>query len=211
MKKLLQTVAWLLIALMAVTSLPVFAAADRVEVKFSVGDSVLSINGEEMQVETPYVVGEGVTLVPLRVITEAFGAEVEWVAETQTINLSYPDVKIVLQIANPVAEVNGKAETLLSAPELTANGYTMVPLRFISETFGAIVSYDEETRGITVVKEKAESGTTVIGGVNEKYIGDSFYGWMMENPQGALMEERSFDIIYGASAARAWRAQKLWI
>lgn len=196
MKKLMKFTAWVLVLLLTMTSLPAFAESDRVEVRFSIGDSVLSINGTDVHVETPYVVGEGVTLVPLRVITEAFGAKVEWIAETQTINLSYPDVEIVLQIANPIAEVNGKAETLLSSPELTSNGYTMVPLRFISETFGATVSYDEATRGIIVVKENIESGTTVIGTINTKNIGDSYYGWSMENPSGAQMEEREFDGTY---------------
>lgn len=168
---------------------------ERVEIKFSVGQDTLLINGTQTQVEKPYVVGEGVTLVPLRVITEAFGAEVEWVAQTKTINLSYPDVDISLQIDNPIAEVNGNAETLLSAPELTPNGFTMVPLRFISETFGAEVGYDAQTKAITVIKQTAEnSGETVIDKViTQTKIGDSYYGWSMENPSQWEMTYRNFD------------------
>lgn len=174
----------------------VFADGDKVEISFCVGDETLLINGAEVTVEKPYVVGEGVTLVPLRVITEAFGAKVEWIESTKSIHLSYPDVEIVLQIDNPVAEVNKMAETLLSPPELTENGFTMVPLRFISETFGAEVSYDDVTRRITVVKDKAGEGSIVEGAIDSEKIGDSYYKWSMENPKSMTMAERSFDGTY---------------
>ncbi len=193
MKKWICTI---LCALMILTPVMISAEFDseKVEISFCVGDDTLSINGTDVQVETPYVVGVGVTLVPLRVITEAFGATVEWVAETKTILLSYPDVNITLQIDNSIAEVNGKAEELLSAPELTANGFTMVPLRFISETFGAEVSYDNETSLITVVKEKiVQEGSIVQGAIEEARIGDSYFKWSMDTPTDMEMTSRRFD------------------
>ncbi|MCI8980422.1 MAG: copper amine oxidase N-terminal domain-containing protein, partial [Clostridia bacterium] len=133
-----------LLTLCMAFSYTVFATAeggDKVEIKFKVGDSVLSINGADVEVETPYIAGDGTTLVPLRVITEAFGAQVDWEGTTKTITLTYPEVGIVLQIGSVVAQVNEHNETLLEAPALSANGVTMVPLRFISETFGADVGY----------------------------------------------------------------------
>ena len=198
MKKL---TAFILSLIMLVAMVPVSAdeAAEqqipaRVEISFRVGDETLMINGTPVTVEKPYVVGVGVTLVPLRVITEAFGAKVEWIAETKSITLEYPDVDILLQINNPIAEVNGKAQELLSAPELTPTGFTMVPLRFISETFGATVSYDDATKSIVVIKEAATGeGEIVSGGISEKYIGDSFYGWSMENSSDLVMDDREFD------------------
>ncbi len=186
----------LLAALMLFAVIPASAAEGNVEISFYVGDETLTINGEAVTVEKPYVVGEGVTLVPLRVITEAFGATVEWIAETKSIVLTYPDVSILLQIDNPMAEVNGKAVKLLSAPELTPNGFTMVPLRFISENFGAEVSYDDATRKITVVKANGSFGNTVEGGITASYIGDSFYGWSMKNPTNMEMIDREFDGTY---------------
>lgn len=186
------------ILIAAICTLGIFAHGaeipETVEISFKVGDETLIINGVETAVEKPYVVGVGVTLVPLRVITEAFGAEVVWDGETKSITLTYPDVNILLQINNPLAEVNGIAETLLSPPELTANGFTMVPLRFISETFGADVAYDEATAAITVTKKSGEAGSTVIDTViTEARIGDTYYNWSMENSSEYEMTERSFD------------------
>lgn len=192
MKKILCC--FVVLAMMISVCSPAMASDGKVEISFCVGDDTLIINGSPVTVEKPYVVGDGVTLVPIRVITEAFDAKVDWVSETKTVKLTYPDVNIVIQIDNPVAEVNGRAETLLEAPQLTEAGYTMIPLRFISENFGADVSYDNETKRIIVTKEKSGDLTVSIeGSVNSKYIGDSFFNWSMENPLDMSMEERSFD------------------
>ncbi len=169
---------------------------ERVEISFKVGDSVLMINGEATEVETPYIAGEGTTLVPLRVITEAFGAEVTWVDETKEIYLEYPDVSIVLQIGNSEAKVNSHTETLPEPPALSPNGVTMVPLRFISETFGAQVGYDEKTAAITVVKDAAGEGDTMSSMNDMPRVGDSYYGWSMNTPKAMYMDERDFNGTY---------------
>jgi len=165
MKKLLATILTLILIISVFSALPVMAEenAEKVEITFKVGDSVLSINGKDVEVETPYVVGKGTTLVPLRVITEAFGAKVGWDDATKKITLEYPDVNIVLQIGNIEVIVNDHTETLLAAPELPKDT-TMVPLRFISETFGATVTYDEATELITVTKELSNSTDSSLKG-----------------------------------------------
>lgn len=174
-----------------------FAAepGDKVEISFKVGDSTLTVNGEQLTLNAPYVVGDGTTLVPIRVITEAFGAQVDWDGATQSVSLKYPDVDIMIRIGSKSATVNTHTEELAVAPELN-NDTTMVPLRFISETFGAQVNYDDATRLITVTKaasSEVTEGTTVQGATDKDYIGDSFYGWTMQNPKKLPMYEKSFD------------------
>ena len=124
---------------------------DCVGISFKVGDSILTINGTKVEVETPYVIGEGVTLVPLRVISEAFGAEVEWNGETKEVTIVDGDNKVVVAIGSKTAVVNGEEKELEEAPELK-NDVTMIPLRFISENLGATVDYDDATAAITVVR-----------------------------------------------------------
>ena len=191
----------LMLALMMVLSTACFVSAeeaeqtipDKVEISFKVGDSTLMINGNPVTVETPYVVGAGTTLVPLRVITEAFGAKVTWIGETKEIILEYPDVNITLQIGNVNATVNDHTEVLPEAPVLSPNGVTMVPLRFISETFGATVGYDAETAAITVVKENAAGDSTISSSTDLPRIGDSYYGWSMMTPSGMMMTDAASD------------------
>lgn len=143
------------ILLSAFFLLNVFAVAknESIEISFCVGDSDILINGDVVTVEKPYVVGEGVTLVPVRVITEAFGAVVEWDDVEKKVTLKYKDSSIMIYIGNDIADINGESIKMLAAPELTDAGFTMVPLRFISENFGAIVKYDEVTKTIYVNKE----------------------------------------------------------
>ncbi len=190
-----KLIAAFLAASTALSAAPFAMAADEgdVEISFRVGDSILSINGVDTEVETPYIAGEGTTLVPLRVITEAFGAQVDWDGAEQKITLTYPDVSIVLQIGNIVAQVNDHSETLLEAPALSANGVTMVPPRFISETFGADVGYDAQTSSILVTKTKIDDSNTVVGITDMTRIGDSYYKWSMDTPSQMKMTDRSLD------------------
>lgn len=116
-----------------------------IQITFKIGESILNINGRIFEVETPFVV-DGVTLVPVRIITEAFGAAVGWDGKTQKITIDYNDTNIILTLEDKYAYINGKKIKLLAAPQLV-NSTSMVPLRFISESFGAKVSfYDKPDR-----------------------------------------------------------------
>ncbi|MBC7765631.1 MAG: copper amine oxidase N-terminal domain-containing protein [Hyphomonadaceae bacterium] len=132
----------------------------KIEIAFKVGEDILHINGTQVKVEMPFVI-EGTTLVPLRVITEAFGASVDWNDIDKTIALTFEGVRIGLQIDNKEASVDQKAIPLLQPPQLV-NGKTMVPLRFISESFGAAVQFDPSTSQITVTKQMAKKPQAVV-------------------------------------------------
>lgn len=182
-------------ALMCTTA--VFAAenqdGDKVEISFKIGDSVLNINGNPVEVEKPFIAGDGVTMVPLRVITEAFGAEVIWDGENRTITINYPGVELGFTVDSKKVTVNSHTETLEEAPVVLGEGTTMVPFRFISETFGATVKWDQATGGITVTKYSEEESSTVQGAIEKDYITDSYYKWSMTNPKSMSIEDMSFD------------------
>lgn len=107
------------------------------------------LNGNQLYFDVPPIIEDGRTLVPLRAIGEALGAEVAWEGQTQTITLDMPPTKIVLKIGDPVAQVNGK-EVILDVPAKIIDGRTLVPLRFVSEYFGASVEWDGGKRVITI-------------------------------------------------------------
>jgi len=173
----------------------VAAAPGGVEISLRVGESTLSINGNPIEVEAPFVV-DGTTLVPVRVITEAFGADVEWTPETRQITLTYRNVELILQIDNINGYVNGQRQVLLSEPQLT-NNVTMVPLRFIAENFGADVGWNADTQAVTVVQEAFNAPITdienVLQGSNMPMVGDSFLGWSMRRTPNMELFFRQFD------------------
>lgn len=91
----------------------------------------------------------GRTLVPLRAVVEALGADVDWDEDTQTITLSYEDDEIVMTVGEKTAYVNGEEVSLEVSPRIR-DGRTLVPVRFIAETFGLTVEWDAESETIII-------------------------------------------------------------
>lgn len=175
-----------------------FATEDtKIEISFAVGENVIKINGIDTLVETtPYVV-DGVTLVPVRVITEAFGATVDWEGDTQKITLNYQDVTIIFHIEDSFAYVNSQKQELLYAPQLTKS-VTMVPLRFITENFGADVNFNDNTQEITIVKtvgsqEPVSNIADILKKSDKNIVGDSYLNWSMQRTAEMELVFRSFD------------------
>ena len=89
------------------------------------------------------------TLVPLRAIAEALGATVGFEDTSKTVTLTRGATTVQLQIGNPKASVNGQPVTL-DVPGIIMNGRTLVPVRFISEAFGAPVNWDDFSRTVSI-------------------------------------------------------------
>jgi hypothetical protein len=104
---------------------------------------------------------EGRVLVPLRGIFEAFGAFVEWVPSTRTVIAQKGNIDLSLRIGERTARVNGR-DVLLDVPAQIMTGSTMVPLRFIGETLGADVRWENVSRTvmITTASNSIVPGTT---------------------------------------------------
>ena len=115
----------------------------------------VTVNGNNVSfVEiTPFIENDH-TLVPMREIFEALGADVQWDDETRTV-ISYDsvsDVSITMQIDSDVMYVNGDAVTL-ETPAKIVGSSTVVPVRAIAEGMHSVVGWDEATKTVTVEKE----------------------------------------------------------
>ena len=92
------------------------------------------------------------TLVPLRAIFEALDAEVKWDGATRTVTATKGDTTVILTIDSTTPTVNGVTQTL-DAPAMIINSRTMVPARFVAQSFGADVDWDGTTRTV-IIKTK---------------------------------------------------------
>lgn len=81
------------------------------------------------------------TLVPLRSIFEAMGAEVEWDNATSTAIAKRDGIEIKIQIGANKMYKDGKAIEV-DVPAQLMNSRTMVPVRVIAEAFGADVQWN---------------------------------------------------------------------
>jgi len=111
-------------------------------------ENVISKKGK-FKFDVPPVIKEGRTLIPVRAISEGFGAEVAWDAETKTVTITKGDITITLKLDDRTATVNGQ-EVTLDVPAELMNGRTVVPLRFIAESLGLTVKWDAEERIIEI-------------------------------------------------------------
>jgi len=123
----------------------------------------ITIVSDGMIVETDVapVIEMGTTLVPVRFISEALGAIIKYDPVTKNVTISSAANTVVIKIGSKTATVNGVAKTMSQAPT-GLNGRTMVPMRFISEQLGAVVSYGSNT--VQVKYFTNTKGTIKAGG-----------------------------------------------
>lgn len=88
-------------------------------------------------------------LTPLRQLAESLGFTVQWHSESRSITVTKGNKTILLSLDQPTAYVNGKPVELDIAPLLNRD-LTVVPVRFVSEAFGATVKWDNETRRVII-------------------------------------------------------------
>ena len=108
----------------------------------------------------PMKMGDHV-MVPLRGVFERMGANVDWQESNQSIIAERGDTRVELKINENTAYINGKA-IALNNPAIVQRGSTMVPIRFISESLGAYVDWDE-----------ASSMVNISTDPNNRFYGDS--------------------------------------
>ncbi|RXZ79164.1 copper amine oxidase N-terminal domain-containing protein [Paenibacillaceae bacterium] len=97
-------------------------------------------------------ISNGRVLVPLRVISETWGAEVKWDQKQKTVTINHKDKEIVLKIGSKNVEVDGTTVEV-DVPAVVNKGITLVPLRFFADLLGGVVSWDKSTRTASLEKE----------------------------------------------------------
>ncbi len=110
----------------------------------------INIFGKIVKNDVAPKIVDGRTVLPIRVVAEALGADVDWDPTAQKVTITKGDTVIELFIGKYIAFVDGEAVQLDVAPFID-NNRTYLPLRFVSEYLGAIVNWDAETRTVTIV------------------------------------------------------------
>jgi hypothetical protein len=119
-----------------------------------IGNSMFTVNGGSVTLDSPPVIMNGRTLVPIRAIIEALGGTVGWDGTARKATVTLGSATIELWIGKNAARVNGAnipidAANAKVVPEII-NGRTMLPLRFVSENLGCSVVWADATKTITI-------------------------------------------------------------
>ena len=125
-----------------------------------VGNPMMTVNGTESEIDpgrgTVPLIQNDRTLVPVRAIVEAMGGSVNWDEETQTALLELNGDIITLTLGSQTAFLNEEAHTLDVTP-VSINDRTMLPIRFIAESFRFDVEWDGDTQTITITGKMASA------------------------------------------------------
>lgn len=132
---------------------------------YKVKEAGVLINEDSLKTDYSPYIKEGRTFVPIREITEKLGADVKWNGKDKSIKITLNGDVINMQIDNSKVTVNDKKIELdrAQAPQLALYSKprketkTMVPLRFISETFGYNVDWNNDKVRAEISTEKTNS------------------------------------------------------
>ncbi len=115
-----------------------------VKMEINLGERDYTVNGKTNTADVPPMVIDGRTMVPVRFITETLGGEAFWEPSTKTVKLTL-DEKVLTMVLGETTEGMDVAPTVV-------NGRTLVPLRYISESFDAVVEWDQATQSISILR-----------------------------------------------------------
>ncbi|CDZ75093.1 N-acetylmuramoyl-L-alanine amidase [Peptoniphilus sp. ING2-D1G] len=122
------------------------------------------IDGKKLECDFKPYSQNSKTFVPIREIVESLGAKVTWNDKLKNVTIDHKDKKIMLKIDSNIVYINGEKKKIddASIPRLTSykepknETKTMVPLRFLTETLGYEVSWDNDSQTAGVYSDKGK-------------------------------------------------------
>lgn len=178
------------LALMIITILtsmilmPAMAAAD--DVKVTVDGKAVSFPDAK-----PFIDTNNRTLIPVRFVSEALGAKVEWNGKTREVSISQGENKIKVRINDQDIVVNNSVKGM-DTKAIIKNDRTFVPILFVGEALGAVVTWDAKARTVVITTSAAAKDSHIING----YVVPNETVVIVEEPAKANHVEIALDILY---------------
>ncbi|MCZ8511854.1 stalk domain-containing protein [Paenibacillus filicis] len=116
------------------------ASAQETDVKVQVNSSIVSFPDAQ-----PFIDENSTLQVPLRFVAEKLGNQVDWSFEGKEVNVTLKgDGKTLnMKTGEEHASVNGE-KVSFGSKAIFKEGRTYVPLRFVTETFGNRIQWDDQ-------------------------------------------------------------------
>lgn len=116
----------------------------------------VTLNGQILSFDVPPQMIDNRTMVPLRNIFEAMGATVDWNDNTKTVTATKGSEVVIATIDDKNVSING-VNKLLDVPPMVIDGRTLVPVRFVAESFGANVEWDNTSKTVIITTDGTNS------------------------------------------------------
>ncbi|MBW5446568.1 AMIN domain-containing protein [Cohnella sp. CFH 77786] len=159
---------WISLLFVAVVMLCVNVAwtSAAAQPKTAVPVPKLYMDGKALEAKEPPAMVHNSVLVPIRTVAEKLGYKVGWDSKKKQVTVEQGSTKILMTLNNPKATVNGKTVTLVEAPILKSDT-TLIPLRFVGETFGIQFLWDNASKSVYMFSDKSDNSPDT-GSVGDK-------------------------------------------
>lgn len=118
--------------------------------RLTIGEEYAQVKDNYVYLEAvPYIEESGSTMVPLSIISDIAETEAIWNGETKEVTFTIDENEVIVKIGSKLALVNGE-QFEMSEEAVIKNGRSFVPLEFVTESLGAQVIWDAETRSIHI-------------------------------------------------------------
>lgn len=117
-------------------------AAATKTIVLQIGSTAVLVDDQAIINDVAPVIHNDRTLVPIRVITEALGGQVAWNEAAKEVTLTVNGKEIKMTIGK-VLEKYGVAPVIIG-------GRTFVPVRFVADELGAVTTWDDATKTVTI-------------------------------------------------------------
>ncbi|WP_308635724.1 copper amine oxidase N-terminal domain-containing protein [Paenibacillus silvisoli] len=117
----------------------------------------IEVMGKALQPDTAPIMDHGRVLVPLRAVSEAFGANVQWDGKTNTATVRKWGVSVRLKAASSMVVVEreqpggtAKATERLDVPMKLHGNRAYVPIRYVAAQFGYKTDWQDKARTVSI-------------------------------------------------------------
>ena len=117
-------------------------AAATKTIILQIGSTAVIVDDQAIINDVAPVIRNDRTLVPIRVITEALGGQVAWneAAKEVTLTINGKEIKMTI----------GKALEKYGVAPVIIGDRTFVPVRFVADELGAVTTWDDATKTVTI-------------------------------------------------------------
>ena len=132
------------------------------------------LNNRQLTFDVPPVMYNDRVMVPFRALGEAIGAEVEWIGEFEQVHVKKGNDYNVLAIGNDIAIKHNSIKTIvvqMDVPPYVTDGRTLVPLRYVAESLGLDVEWNDADQSVLLRGDGSTEGAdgTTSSAANVRY------------------------------------------
>ena len=122
---------------------------DSMNLVMTIDKKNYTINGVDKKMDTSPFIKDSRTFVPIRFVMDALNAEINYNESNREVEISYNDQKMIIPIDKKYIMVNDEKKNIDTAAFIK-DSRTFVPIRFVSESLGLSVDYNDSARQVII-------------------------------------------------------------